>query len=65
MNYDEMLTMARERWIEAALLAAAAMVFALYVTVLERDVGRAQIAHAQDRAEAVAAAQAQPTGNAR
>jgi hypothetical protein len=48
------VTMARERWIGAALLICAAALFSIYVIVLQRDVGRAQLAQAQAHARALA-----------
>ena len=47
----------REQWILAALLAASALVLALYVAVLERDVGRSEMQHAAQRSRAIAEAQ--------
>lgn len=47
----------REQWILAALLAASALVLALYVAVLERDVGRSEMQHMAQRSRAIAEAQ--------
>ena len=44
------------RCLVAALLVGIATELALYVIVLERDVNRAELQHAQERAQAVAAA---------
>ena len=47
----------REQWIVFALLAASALVLALYVAVLERDVGRSELQHVAQRSRAIAEAQ--------
>jgi hypothetical protein len=47
----------RERWIGAALLMLSAIVFSIFVAVLERDVDRGRLQHAEQRARAVAEAQ--------
>jgi hypothetical protein len=47
----------REQWMVAALLAASALVLALYVAVLERDVGRSELQHVAQRSRAIAEAQ--------
>ena len=47
----------REQWIATALLAVAAVVLALYVAVLERDVGRSEMQHMAQRSRAIAEAQ--------
>lgn len=47
----------REQWILAALLAASALVLALYVAVLERDVDRSEMQHVAQRSRAIAEAQ--------
>ena len=55
----------RSQWVGAGLLVASAVVFAAFVSVLESDVNRNEIAHAERhaRAQAVAACQAEhPAG---
>jgi hypothetical protein len=55
----------RTQWVGASLLVASAVVFAAFVSVLESDVQRNEIAHAEQhaRAQAVVACQAaHPTG---
>jgi len=47
----------RERWLIAGLLVLAAIVFAMFVVVLERDVDAGQMQHAVQRSRAVAEAQ--------
>ena len=47
----------REQWTGAAVLAASAVVLALYVAVLERDVGRSEMQHMAQRSRAIAEAQ--------
>ena len=47
----------RDQWLGAALLALSAAVLAVYVGVLEKDVGRSELQHAAQRARAVAEAQ--------
>ena len=47
----------RGHWLGAALLVLAAIVLALFVAVLEREVGRGEMQHAANRARASAAAQ--------
>ena len=44
----------RERWIGAVLLVLCAVVMTVYVVVLERDVGRSELAQAGLRSRAVA-----------
>jgi hypothetical protein len=46
----------REQWMMAALLTLSAVVLAIYVGVLQRDVGRNELAHAAQRSRAVAEA---------
>ena len=48
---------AREHWIGAGLLALSALVLAMFVLVLERDVDRSELQHATQRSRAVAEAQ--------
>jgi hypothetical protein len=47
----------REQWLGAALLVLSAIVLAMFVTVLERDVGRNEMQHMAQRSRAVAEAQ--------
>ena len=47
----------REQWLVAALWLLAAVMFTLYVAVLERDVGRGELQHEAQRSRAVAEAQ--------
>ena len=47
----------REQWLIAALWLLAAVMLALYVSVLERDVGRNEMQHEAQRSRAVAEAQ--------
>ncbi len=47
----------REHWLGAVLLALAAVVLAIFVGVLEKDVDRGQLQHAAQRSRAVAEAQ--------
>ena len=47
----------REQWLVAALLALSSVVLAVFVGVLERDVGRGELQHATQRSRAVAEAQ--------
>ena len=47
----------REQWTMAALLVLSAVVLAIYVGVLRRDVVRNELAHAAQRSRAVAEAQ--------
>ena len=51
------LDVGREQWLIAALLALSAVVLAVYVGVLERQVDRGELAHAEQRSRAVAEAQ--------
>ena len=46
----------REQWLGTALLALSALVLAVYVGVLERDVDRSELQHATQRSRAVAEA---------
>jgi uncharacterized membrane protein YcjF (UPF0283 family) len=55
----------REQWLGAALLVLAALVLALFVAVLERDVDRSEMQHVTQRSRAVAEARCesdQPAG---
>ena len=47
----------REHWLGAALLALSAVVLAIFVGVLEKDVGRGELQHATQRSRAIAEAQ--------
>ena len=47
----------REQWLAAALLTLSAVVLAIFVGVLEKDVGRGELEHAAQRSRAVAEAQ--------
>jgi hypothetical protein len=47
----------REQWLGAALLMLSAVVLAIFVGVLEKDVGRGELQHAMQRSRAVAQAQ--------
>jgi hypothetical protein len=47
----------RDAWIATASLTLSAIVLAVFVAVLERDVNRSEMAHGQQRARAVAEAQ--------
>ena len=47
----------REQWLGAALLTLSAVVLAIFVGVLEKDVGRGELQHATQRSRAVAEAQ--------
>lgn len=47
----------REQWLGAALLTLSAVVLAIFVGVLERDVNRGRLQHAMQRSRAVAQAQ--------
>jgi hypothetical protein len=47
----------REQWLGAALLGLSAIVLALFVMVLERDVDRSELQHLAQRSRAVAEAQ--------
>ena len=47
----------REQWLAAALLALSAVVLAIFVGVLERDVDRGELQHAAQRLRALAEAQ--------
>jgi len=51
------LEFTRDQWIATALLLLSALVMALYVGVLERDVQRSAMAHLAQRSRAVAEAQ--------
>jgi hypothetical protein len=51
------LDFTREQWLVTALLAMSAVVLAIYVGVLERDVGRGELEHAAQRSRAMAEAQ--------
>ena len=46
----------REQWLGAALLTLSAVVLAVYIGVLERDVDRSELQHATQRSRAVAEA---------
>ena len=51
------LQFGREQWLMAALLTLSAVVLAIFVGVLEKDVDRGELQHATQRARAVAEAQ--------
>jgi hypothetical protein len=51
------LEFGREQWLGAALLVLSAIVLAMFVTVLERDVGRNEMQHVAQRSRAVAEGQ--------
>ena len=47
----------REQWLGAALLTSSAVVLAIFIGVLEKDVDRGELQHATQRSRAVAEAQ--------
>ena len=55
---------ARDRWIGAALLVLSAVVFVLFVAVLEQDVRHSELQHAEQRARAVAQAECESSREA-